>query len=224
MDVKTAFLNGKLEEEVHMNQHQGFIMPDNQNKVDLTNELLSSRFFIKDMGEADIILALAVAGKEAEWLRNLILDIPLWSKPIASISIRCDSFATLARAYIQMYNGRSRHLVVSHNMIGELILNRVVSIEFVRSQQNLADHLTKGLARDLVLKSAEGMGLKSNKVAEWGMDFSSNNIYGHMACIVVSEHPDSDSGKREFKSLMKFNGCSSGVNGIHQSDGFVLPE
>ena len=35
----------------------------------------------------------------------------------------------------------------------------VVSIEFVRSQQNLADHLTKGLARDLVLKSAKGMGL-----------------------------------------------------------------
>ncbi|GJT13755.1 zinc finger, CCHC-type containing protein [Tanacetum coccineum] len=29
--------------------------------------------------------------------------------------------------------------------------------EFVRSQQNLADHLTKGLARDLVLKSVKGM-------------------------------------------------------------------
>ncbi|GJX99284.1 zinc finger, CCHC-type containing protein [Tanacetum coccineum] len=42
----------------------------------------------------------------------------------------------------------------------------VVSIEFVRSQQNLADHLTKRLARDLVLKSAEGMGLKFNQVAE----------------------------------------------------------
>ncbi|GJZ71609.1 hypothetical protein Tco_0635460 [Tanacetum coccineum] len=45
-------------------------------------------------------------------------------------------------------------------MIRELITNGVISIEFVRSQQNLADHLTKGLARDLVIKSAEGMGLK----------------------------------------------------------------
>nr|GEV68256.1 hypothetical protein [Tanacetum cinerariifolium] len=44
----------------------------------------------------------------------------------------------------------------------DLIRNGVVSIEFVRSQQNLVDHLMKGLARDLVLKSAEGMGLKSN--------------------------------------------------------------
>ncbi|GKC43119.1 hypothetical protein Tco_1060841 [Tanacetum coccineum] len=68
--------------------------------------------------------------------------------------------ATLAKAYSQMYNGKSRHLGVRHSMIRELITNGVVSIEFVRSQQNLADHLTKGLARDLVIKSAEGMGLK----------------------------------------------------------------
>ncbi|GKB97678.1 hypothetical protein Tco_0983815, partial [Tanacetum coccineum] len=113
-----------------------------------------------------VFLLGGVADKEAEWLRNLILEIPLWSKPIAPISIRCDSAATLAKAYSQMYNGKSRHLGVKHSMIHELIMNGVVSIEFVRSQQNLADYLTKGLARDLGLKSAEGMGLKSNQVAE----------------------------------------------------------
>ncbi|GJW80576.1 zinc finger, CCHC-type containing protein, partial [Tanacetum coccineum] len=47
-------------------------------------------------------IALAAAGKEAEWLRNLILEIPLWSKPITPISIICDSAATLAKAYSQM--------------------------------------------------------------------------------------------------------------------------
>ncbi|GJX34744.1 hypothetical protein Tco_0246301 [Tanacetum coccineum] len=111
-------------------------------------------------------VALAAAGKEAEWLRNMILKIPLWSKPIAPISIRCDSAATLAKAYSQIYNGKSRHLGVRHSMIHKLITNEVVSIEFVRSQQNLADHLTKGLARNLVLKSTEGMCLKSNQVTE----------------------------------------------------------
>ncbi|GJT77508.1 hypothetical protein Tco_1044233 [Tanacetum coccineum] len=102
-------------------------------------------------------VALTNAGKEAEWLKNLLLEIPLWSKPIAPISIHFDSVATLAKAYSQMYNGKSRHLGIRPNMIRELITNGVVSIEFVRSQQNLTDHLTKKLARDLVIKSAEGV-------------------------------------------------------------------
>ncbi|GJZ90312.1 hypothetical protein Tco_0662239 [Tanacetum coccineum] len=105
--------------------------------------------------------ALAADGKEAKWLRNLIHEISIWPKPIASISIHCDSAATLAKVYSQIYNGKSRHLGVRHSMIREIIINGVISIEFVRSQHNLADHLTKGLATGLVIKSVIGMGLKS---------------------------------------------------------------
>ncbi|GJY06871.1 zinc finger, CCHC-type containing protein [Tanacetum coccineum] len=111
-------------------------------------------------------VALETASKEAEWMRNLIPEIPLSSKPIAPISIRCDSVSTLAKAYSQMYNGKYRHVGVMHSMIRELIMNGVVFIDLVRSQQNLADHLTKGLARDLVINTAKGMGLNSNLVAE----------------------------------------------------------
>nr|GEU59191.1 zinc finger, CCHC-type [Tanacetum cinerariifolium] len=183
MDMKTDFLNGELEEEVYMNQPLGFILPGNENKVDLTKEFLSSRFYMKDMKEADVILgmtlhllwaskkqtcitgstmeyefvALAAGGKEAKWLKNLLLEIPLWVKPMAPIFIPCDSVATLAKAYSQIYNRKSRHLGVRHSMIRELIINAVISIEFVRSQQNLVDHLKKGLARDFVIKSAEEM-------------------------------------------------------------------
>ncbi|GKE72651.1 hypothetical protein Tco_1534692 [Tanacetum coccineum] len=111
---------------------------------------------LKGFQEAKFV-ALAAAGKEAEWLRNLIHEIPIWHKPIAPIFIHCDSAATLAKAYSQMYKGKSRNLGVRHSMIRELIMNGVISIEFVRSQQNLADHLTKGLARDLVNKLVTGM-------------------------------------------------------------------
>ncbi|GJT76774.1 zinc finger, CCHC-type containing protein [Tanacetum coccineum] len=287
MDVKTGFLNGDLEEEVYMNQPQGFIMSGNENKVcklmkslyvlkqapkkwhqklnevvlsngyllnqddkcvyskfdesgkgviiclyvddmlifgtdqvqvDLTMEFLSSKFSMKDMGKANVILGIRIKhesngitisqshyiekdvsqldysrvigclmyamtcirpdiafalGKlsrytsnpvlkgytDASWISNTKDNSSTsgWVKPIAPISIRCDSDATLAKSYSQMYNGKSRHLGVRHSMIRELIMNEVKSIEFVRSQPNLADHLTKGLARDLVIKSAEGM-------------------------------------------------------------------
>ncbi|GJY66167.1 zinc finger, CCHC-type containing protein [Tanacetum coccineum] len=92
---------------------------------------------------------------------NLIYEIPIWPKPIAPISIRCDSKPTMAKVYSQIYNGKSRHLGVRHSMVRELIRNGVITIEFVRTQHNLADHLTKGLARDLVNKSVIGMSLKS---------------------------------------------------------------
>ncbi|GKB04760.1 zinc finger, CCHC-type containing protein [Tanacetum coccineum] len=54
--------------------------------------------------------------KKQEWLRNLIHEIPIWPKPIAPIFIRCDSAPTMAKAYSQIYNGKSRHLGVRHSM------------------------------------------------------------------------------------------------------------
>ncbi|GJW00944.1 zinc finger, CCHC-type containing protein [Tanacetum coccineum] len=60
LDVKTAILNGESDEKVYMNQPQGFIMCGNENKVDLTKEFLSSKFSMKDMGEADVILGIRI--------------------------------------------------------------------------------------------------------------------------------------------------------------------
>ncbi|GJZ65494.1 hypothetical protein Tco_0622190 [Tanacetum coccineum] len=94
-------------------------------------------------------MALAAAGKEAEWLKNLLLEIPLWVKPMAHISIRCDSAATLAKAYSQMYNGKSRHLGVRHSMIHELIMNGVVSIKFVSPIKSLNARTPNSLLRKL---------------------------------------------------------------------------
>nr|GFB84141.1 zinc finger, CCHC-type [Tanacetum cinerariifolium] len=107
------------------------------------------------------LVALAASGNEVECPRNLIYEIHVWPKHISTNSIRCDNAATLAKAYSQVYNGKSKHLCVRHSMIRELIINGVISVEFVKTQLNLADHLTKGLARDLVRKAAIGTGLKS---------------------------------------------------------------
>ncbi|GKF03197.1 hypothetical protein Tco_0030120, partial [Tanacetum coccineum] len=40
--------------------------------------------------EAEFI-ALDLAGQEAEWMRNLLADVPLWNKQFVPVSIHCDS-------------------------------------------------------------------------------------------------------------------------------------
>ena len=92
-------------------------------------------------------IALATAGKEVEWLRNMLLDIELWSQPILAISVYCDSEATLGRAYNKMYNGKSRHIGLRHDYIRQLIESSTISIVYVRSNSNLANLLTKAVSR-----------------------------------------------------------------------------
>nr|GEZ40100.1 zinc finger, CCHC-type [Tanacetum cinerariifolium] len=110
MDVKTTFLNGDLDEEVYMKQPKGFVIPGNEHKICAISWASKKQTCITGSTMESEFVALAAAGKEAEWLRNLIHKIPIWPKPITPISIRCDSAPTMARAYSQIYNGKSRHL------------------------------------------------------------------------------------------------------------------
>ena len=63
-----------------------------------------------------------------------------------------------------MYNGKSRHIRRRHNTIRQLISTGVISVDYVKSKDNIVDPLTKGLNRELVEKSSRGMGLKPIKM------------------------------------------------------------
>ncbi|RVW17127.1 Retrovirus-related Pol polyprotein from transposon TNT 1-94 [Vitis vinifera] len=105
-------------------------------------------------------IALDKCGEEAEWLRHFLEDIPRWSKPVPPICIHCDSQSAIGRAQSNMYNGKSRHIHRRHNTIRQLLSTGVISVDYVKSKDNIADPLTKGLNRELVEKSSRGMGLK----------------------------------------------------------------
>ena len=105
-------------------------------------------------------IALDKAGEEAEWLRQFIEDIPRWPKPVSAISIHCDSQSAIGRAHSAMYNGKNRHIRRRHNTVRQLLSTGIITIDYVKSKDNIADPLTKGLSREVVKKSSIGMGLK----------------------------------------------------------------
>ncbi|GJX52603.1 hypothetical protein Tco_0280972 [Tanacetum coccineum] len=194
MDVKTVFLNGDLEEEAPKQWHQKFdevvlsndyLLNQADKCVDLTKELLLSKFSMKDMGKADVILVstpmdtseklmpnnsqaisqlkytsnpegYTAASKKKTCITSSIMESEFVALAAAGKEAKCAS--TLAKAYSQMYNGKSRHLGVRHSMVRELITNRVISIDFMRSTK-FSDDLTKGLVR-LGYKFLKGMGIK----------------------------------------------------------------
>ena len=52
-----------------------------------------------------------------------------------------------------MYNGKSRRIRQRHNTISQLLSIGVISLDYVKSKNNIVGPLTKGLNRELVEKS-----------------------------------------------------------------------
>ena len=77
-----------------------------------------------------------------------------------AICIHSDSQAAIGRAQNIMYNGKSRHIRRRHHTIRQLLPSGIITIDFMRSKDNIVDPLTKGLTRELVENSSKRMGLK----------------------------------------------------------------
>ena len=105
-------------------------------------------------------IALDKAGEEAGWLRHFLEDMPMWMKPVSSIYIHCDSKSAIGKAQSHMYNGKSQHIRRRHNTERQLLSNGIISIDFIKSKENITDSLTKVLSREQVNCSSRGIGLK----------------------------------------------------------------
>lgn len=106
-------------------------------------------------------IALELAGREADWLRSLLAEVPLWGNSSAPVPIHWDSQAAIGVTKNSVYNGKRRHIRIRHAIVRDFLKNGVITLDFVKSESNLADPLTKGLARRQVHESSRGMGLKS---------------------------------------------------------------
>ena len=92
-------------------------------------------------------VALASAGKESEWLRQVMKIIRGIKKSQLGTTIFCDNQSAIALAENNSSNKRTKHFEVRYHFIRELIERKRINVDYISTNQQAADIFTKGLPR-----------------------------------------------------------------------------
>ena len=89
--------------------------------------------------EAELI-ALSTMGKEIQWLRQLLDSLKFTQ---GCTSVYADNISANFLVQHPKVSTRTKHVSVKAAHVRELVENKQISIEYIRSNENLSDLLTK---------------------------------------------------------------------------------
>ena len=103
-------------------------------------------------------MAAAAAVKEGLWLRKLLIDLSI---PINIISILADNQSAIKLLRNPISSLRSKHIDVIHHFARERVMRKEVAFRYVKTEDQLADCLTKALPTSKHQMCCDGMGIGS---------------------------------------------------------------
>jgi hypothetical protein len=107
------------------------------------------------------LAALDTAGSEAEWLRDLLMGLPVVEKLISAISMNCDNQTVITKVNSSKDNIKStRHVKRRLKYVRKLRNSGVIALDYVHTSNNLANQFTKGLSRNVIESASREMGLR----------------------------------------------------------------
>jgi hypothetical protein len=81
---------------------------------------------------------------ELLWIRNLMIDLHI--KPVNPMKLYCDNKAACDIVHNPVQHDRTKHVEVDRHFIKEKLEEKLIEVPHVRSQDQLADILTKALS------------------------------------------------------------------------------
>jgi transposase InsO family protein len=107
------------------------------------------------------LTALDTATVEAEWLRDLLMDLPVVEKPVPAILMNCDNQTVIVKVNSSKDNMKSsRHVKRRLKSVRKLRNSGVITLDYIQTARNLADPFTKGLSRNVIDNASKEMGLR----------------------------------------------------------------
>jgi hypothetical protein len=107
------------------------------------------------------LTALDTATVEAEWLRHLLMDLPVVEKPIPAIPMNCDNQTVIIKVNSSKDNMKSsRHVKRRLKSVRKMRNSGVVALDYIHRSKNLADPFTKGLLLNVIDNALKEMGMR----------------------------------------------------------------
>nr|GEX11176.1 E3 ubiquitin-protein ligase RNF170-like isoform X1 [Tanacetum cinerariifolium] len=156
MDVKTAFLNGPLKEEVYVAQPDGIVDPDHPEKVyqlrkalyglkqsprvwyDELSKFLTSKGFTKGLQIHQ--------SRHGIFITQAKYALEILQKHEAEYVALSASCAQVM--WMRTQHSRTKHIHTRYHFIKEQVENGIIELYFVRTENQLADMFTKALLEE----------------------------------------------------------------------------
>nr|GEU78749.1 hypothetical protein [Tanacetum cinerariifolium] len=165
MDVKTAFLNGPLKEEVYVAQPDWFVDPNHLKKVyrsqesslwiEASSKGVGSSFELTAFSDAEhtgCIDSRKSTSGGIQFLGDKLVSWMLKKQNCTAMSSAEAEYVVLSSAIAISCNpvphSRTKHIYTRYHFIKEQVENGITELYFFRTEYQLADMLTKALPED----------------------------------------------------------------------------
>ena len=100
------------------------------------------------------------ATKEAIWLQDLLQNLTGSTEEPQATIIYCDNQGAIALAKNPQFHARTKHIDIQHHFVREKVAEGKVQLDYIPTDKQVADGLTKALPKDRFVEFREALGLE----------------------------------------------------------------